>query len=177
MKFWFLQPDYQHHKNRLLNIGMLAGNKNKTIVELDSNQHNSYLVAPPLFERQAVVRLFFCVFFSSICRQILCLFSGFLDFFFKWMAMRWRSREFWFLVLGGFVTQGTIVLDGLIGLRVGTAHPFWTEQIVSADLALPVNEVRAPPVNWNTKLNKACKQNTAKFNLHSFDLVKGALIC
>ena len=52
MKFWFLQPDYQHHKNRLLNIGMLAGNKNKTIVELDSNQHNSYLVVPPLFERQ-----------------------------------------------------------------------------------------------------------------------------
>ena len=99
MKFWFLQPDYQHHKNRLLNIGMLAGNKNKTIVELDSNQHNSYLVAPPLFERQAVVRLFFCVFFSSICRQILCLFSRFLDFFFKWMAMRWRSRGFWFLVV------------------------------------------------------------------------------
>ena len=65
MKFWFLQPDYQHHKNRLLNIRMLAGNKNKTIVELDSNQHNSYLVAPPLFERQAVVRLFFCVFFSA----------------------------------------------------------------------------------------------------------------
>ena len=28
------------------------------------------------------------------------------------------------LVFGGFVTQGTIVLDGLIGLRVGTAHPF-----------------------------------------------------
>ena len=47
-----------------------------------------HAVAPPLFERQAVVCLFFCVFFSSICRQILCLFSGFLDFFFKWMAMR-----------------------------------------------------------------------------------------
>ena len=106
------QPDYQHHKNRLLNIGMLAGNKIKTIVELDSNSIRIWLRRHSLFERRAVIRLFFCVFFSSIWRQISHLFSGFLYSFLKWMAMRWRSRRFWSLVLGGFVTQGTIVLDG-----------------------------------------------------------------